>query len=154
MITRTGSHALRALAVLASLPDGSYAGAVEIARQVKAPANYLGKLLHQLSRTGVVEGRKGSNGGFRLRRVPRATSLFDVLDPIVHVTRVNGCILGRPRCNSQCPVHEGWARTRETYLAFLKSTTLSDLMGDRPNPGRRRGGPDAHAAMTATGGVR
>ncbi len=144
-ITRTGSHALRALAALGSFPAGRYVGAGEIARLVKAPANYLGKLLRQLSRAGVVEGRKGSNGGFRLLRVPRAISLFDILDPIEHVSRVNACVLGKPRCTGSCPVHRGWAHARDTYLDFLKTTTLADLSGDRPKKER--------AAETAAGGA-
>ena len=66
MISRTALHALKALVVLQDLPDGAFAGSAQVARQIRAPSNYLGKLLRQLARAGIVEGRKGSNGGFRL----------------------------------------------------------------------------------------
>lgn len=49
MITRSGTHALKAMAYLASLPVGAYEGAGEIALQIKAPQNYLGKLLRLLA---------------------------------------------------------------------------------------------------------
>lgn len=50
MITRTGLHAVRAMVVLARLPEGACAGAVGIAREIGAPPNYLSKLLQGLAR--------------------------------------------------------------------------------------------------------
>jgi hypothetical protein len=44
VISKTGIHALAALAVLAKLSNGSYAGAGVIAKAIDAPPNYLGKL--------------------------------------------------------------------------------------------------------------
>jgi len=82
VVSRTGSHTLKALAALSGLAEGRYLGAAELARRVKAPANYLGKVLRQLSRAGIVQGRKGGNGGFRLSRSASSIFLFDVLDPI------------------------------------------------------------------------
>ncbi len=142
MISRTGSHTLKALAVLGGLADDRFIGAADLARRVHAPGNYLAKLLHQLSRAGVVEGRKGANGGFRLSRSASSIRLYDVLDPIEHLTTMNRCLLGKPRCTGQCPVHDRWSRTRDTYLDFLKTTTLADLAGDRSKT-RRTGEPAA-----------
>lgn len=129
MITRTGTHALKAMAHLGGLPVGRFAGAGEIATKIKAPKNYLGKLLRQLARAGLVEGRKGSNGGFRLARGRGDISLYDVLEPIEHVSRIKGCVLGRAQCTQRehCPLHEGWVRVRNEYLVFLRSTKLSQV---------------------------
>jgi Rrf2 family protein len=156
LITRSGTHALNALAVLATLPEGARAGAARIARQIKAPSNYLGKLLRTLSRAGVVESRKGSDGGFRLSRSPSAISLIDVLDPIEHVSLLKRCILGRARCpgGNPCAVHEKWTRVRDHYLDFLRTTTLADLAVRHGPEIRRRGGQPDRAARTAAGGVR
>jgi Rrf2 family protein len=129
MITRTGTHALKAMAHLGGLPAGVYEGAGEIAARIRAPKNYLGKLLRQLARAGLVEGRKGSNGGFRLARDWGNISLYDVLEPIEHVSRIKGCILGRAQCTQRehCALHEGWSRVRNEYLGFLRSTKLSEV---------------------------
>jgi Rrf2 family protein len=156
MITRSGMHALNALAVLGALPGGARAGSARIARQIKAPPNYLGKLLRVLSRAGLVEGHRGSDGGFRLSRSAKDISLIDVLEPIEHVSLLDGCILGRPRCPgpNPCALHEGWSRIREQYLDFLRSTTLADLAASRASGSRRRGGQVDRAAKTAAGGVR
>jgi len=156
MISRTGTHALKALLALQKLPSGSYAGAGQIARQIRAPSNYLGKLLRQLARAGIVEGRKGTNGGFRLARDRQPLSLFDALRPIELFDRFKGCLLGRPKCMSTdpCPLHEGWSRVRDEYLDFLKTTTLPDLAEEKAPKGRRKSGRIDRAARPATGGVR
>ena len=153
VVSRTGSHTLKALAALSGLAEGRYLGAAELARRVKAPANYLGKLLRQLSRAGIVQGRKGGNGGFRLSRSASSIFLFDILDPIEHLGRMNRCLLGRSRCMGTCPVHPGWAHARDTYLDFLKTTTLADLAGDRPSTVPRKGGQKERAADAAAGGA-
>jgi Rrf2 family protein len=145
VISRTGSHTLKALAALSRIPDGSYVGAAELARPARAPANYLGKLLRQLSRAGIVQGRKGGHGGFRLSRSASSIALFDVLRPIEHLPQTSRCLLSRSRCRGGCPVHQGWTHARDTYLEFLKTTTLADLAGDRPKKER--------AAETAAGGL-
>jgi Rrf2 family protein len=142
MISRTGAHALKALVALQKLPAGGYAGAAQIAHLIHAPANYLGKLLRQLARAGIVEGRKGSNGGFRLAGNAPSLSLFDALRPVEHFDRFKFCLLGRRKCTGAdpCLLHEGWARVRDQYLDYLKATTLSDVSTDTPLKGRRDGG--------------
>jgi DNA-binding IscR family transcriptional regulator len=42
----------------------------------------------------LVQSQKGIGGGFRLARDPGAISLLDVVEPIEHVSRWSGCILG------------------------------------------------------------
>jgi Rrf2 family protein len=156
MISRTGTHALKALAALQRLPAGSFVGAGQIARQIHAPSNYLGKLLRQLAHAGIVVGRKGSNGGFRLAGDPHSLSLFDALGPIEHFDRYKVCLLGKPKCVSSdpCLLHDAWARVRDQYLDFLKITMLSDVSRDNPSKSRRKSGPNERAARSAAGGVR
>lgn len=130
MISRTGIHAIRALTRLATLDKDEYYGAAALAREIGAPANYLGKLLQSLSSAGLVESRKGAGGGFRLARRARRISLRHVLDPIENVGRWEGCFLGLPRCSdvSPCAVHHEWGPLRDHYLALLSRTTLADLV--------------------------
>jgi Rrf2 family protein len=130
MLTRTGVHAILALVALGKLPRGSYAGAAGIAAGIGAPRNYLGKLLQTLAERGLLESQKGKGGGFRLACKPAAISVFDVLAPIEHLSRWEGCFLGRRRCSDKgpCPVHCRWAAVRNVYLEFLKQTTIADLL--------------------------
>ena len=130
MITKSGLHAVRAVVALAKLPDDTFAGAARIAKEIGAPQNYLGKLLQSLAHEGLVESQKGLGGGFRLARDPRRISLLDVVEPIEHISRWSGCILGRPECSEvePCAIHEKWKKVRNAYLQLLEGTTIADLV--------------------------
>lgn len=129
MLSKTALHALRAMTVLADLPEDSYAGAADIAEVIDAPRNYLGKLLQLLAEAGLVESQKGKGGGFRLVRQPSTIAVFDIVEPIDHVSRWQGCFMGQSKCSSEhsCAIHTCWQAVRDPYLAFLRGTTLSDL---------------------------
>jgi Rrf2 family protein len=130
MITKTAIHAVRAMVALAGLPMDAWAGAAKVAREIGAPQNYLAKLLQILARADLVESQKGLGGGFRLARSPREISLLDVIEPIEHVSRWSGCILGRPECSEEnpCALHRDWKKVRESYLQMLQKTTLAELV--------------------------
>jgi Rrf2 family protein len=115
---------------LAQVPEGTYAGAAAIAKEINAPQNYLGKLLQSLSREGLVQSQKGLGGGFRLARPAQSISLLEVVEPIEHISRWSGCILGRSQCSdeSPCAIHHRWKQVRDAYLRLLKQTTIADLV--------------------------
>jgi len=128
MLSKTAVHALRAVVLLAREPE-SYLGAATIADRIGAPRNYLGKLLQSLAQEGIVHSQKGLGGGFRLVRDPDSLSLFDVVEPIDHVSRWSGCFLGNSECNPSkpCAMHERWARVRGDYLNMLRTSTVANL---------------------------
>ncbi|MCX7014896.1 MAG: Rrf2 family transcriptional regulator [Candidatus Sumerlaeota bacterium] len=133
MLSKTGTHAVRAMAALAQLPEGEYIGAAEIAQLIGAPRNYLGKLLQTLARAGLVDSQRGLGGGFRLARDPKDITLLDVIDPIEHVDRWSGCIFGNEVCSDSapCALHQRFGAVRERYLQFLSETTLAELAGGK-----------------------
>jgi Rrf2 family protein len=130
MITKTGLHAIRALAILAKLPEGEYAGAARVARMIDAPENYLGKLLQSLVPEGLVVSQKGLGGGFRLARDSHSITLLDVVEPIDHVSRRTGCFLGWRECSDRdpCALHHQWKAVRTAFLNMLARTTIADLV--------------------------
>jgi Rrf2 family protein len=121
---------VKAVAALAELAEGVYAGAAEVAELIDAPRNYLGKLLKTLADQGLLESQKGKGGGFRLAKDADRITLFEIMEPTERVSRWGGCFLGRPRCSESkpCAVHQRWSRVRENYLQFLRQTTVSDLI--------------------------
>ena len=129
MISKTGVHATLALTMMAKLKPGEYAGAPQIAREVGAPANYLGKLLKQLAAAGLLESQKGYGGGFRLAIPAKKITLFQIIEPFDKISRWNGCFWRREKCSEKtpCAVHRKYSVIREAYLNFLKTTTVQDL---------------------------
>lgn len=129
MLSQSGIHAIRAVVALAEVPEAAYCGVPEIARSTGSPRNYLGKLLLQLSRHGLVESRKGLGGGFRLARPAAEIRLIDVMASIEDVGRWSACVFTSGICSdtNPCMVHTRWSRAREAFLAFLRDTTIAEL---------------------------
>ena len=134
MISRSGIWALKACAILAELPVGTYVGAARLARRTGAPMNYLGKLLRVLSQRHLLASQKGFDGGFRLARPAAKISLYEIVGYLEPVERWSGCILGGKTCRdgTPCSLHRRWKAVRETYLTFLREKTIADVV----SPGR------------------
>jgi len=54
----------------------------EIAQKCQIPFDYLLKILHQLVRAGVLQSRRGPNGGFMLANSAAKTSYLSVIEAI------------------------------------------------------------------------
>ncbi len=133
MLNKTTIQNIRALVELAQLPKEKCEGAKTIAKRIKAPQNYLAKLLQNLSFQGLVVSQKGRNGGFRLSKNPSEITLFDIAESTENVDRWKNCVFGLEKCceSSPCPLHNRWKNIRESYLEFLQATTLADLLNER-----------------------
>lgn len=130
MFSKTSIQIIRALVKLAKLPTNTYEGAGCIAQKIRAPKNYLGKLLQNLSTKGLVISQKGFGGGFRLGKDPKKITLYDVVGSVENVSHWSGCAFGFKKCSSSspCPAHDRWKIARATHLKFLKKTTIGNLV--------------------------
>jgi len=139
MFSNTSRHAIRALIILAQLPEGEYAQAAVVAGKIKAPCNYLGKLLQAMCKQGLLFSQKGHSGGFRLAREPHRISLYDIVEPLDGLSRKAGCILGQMLCSSAraCPAHKGYAAAVAAQERFLKGTTIGQLADRYGKLGRK-----------------
>ena len=99
----------------------------QIAEKIKAPKNYLGKILKRLAAEGYLESTRGYHGGFRLSKPASRITMYDVVDPIENLSKWNNCFLGANKCSCQspCAVHDNWHQIRLDYLKFLKKTTIA-----------------------------
>lgn len=129
MLSTTTIHAVRALVALGDLPPGRYESAVTLAERIDAPRNYLGKILHAVAESGVVVSRKGPGGGWALGRPADEVVLAEVVEALEGLRAWRGCFLERCACPDAdpCPVHARWAPVRDTFLEFLRTTTLRRL---------------------------
>jgi Rrf2 family protein len=141
VLSGTAEYALRAVVCLARQPDGQPMRASDLAEQIGVPRNYLGKILHDLVRAGILDSSRGKKGGFKLALRPqdltllRVVSLFDTIG----VGPDRRCLMGRPECGGAdpCPVHHRWKDASEAISMFFEETTVGDVLSDE----RRGGGP-------------
>lgn len=129
MLSKTGLYVVRALAELAKAKEGAWLGTAILAKEIGAPVNYLGKLLHVLTREGIVFSRKGVGGGVRLARAAHQVTLYDALVPFEDFPQWNDCLLGHDMCpgNTPCHLANRWNPIRDNVLQFLRETSAADL---------------------------
>ncbi len=138
MLSQTGRYALRALDYLATHDDGGYKLVKDISGELNIPRQYLSKILHTLACEGLLHSQRGRSGGFRLSRPAKQITLYEVIDPIDHLSRLCACIMGEKPCGEEnprgdddpCALHEMWGEVRGKYLDFLQKTTLDKLSSD------------------------
>ena len=129
MLTRSATHAVRAMVALADLEPNEYGRTSRIADTAGVPRNYLGKILFQMARRGLVESQRGLGGGFRLSRAPSLISLYDVIDSVEDIGRWNDCAFGEKSCSATtpCALHGRWCLVRDAYFSLLKDTSVAEL---------------------------
>jgi Rrf2 family protein len=130
MLSKSGKHAVRAMAVLAGLGQSARADVSTISREINAPKMYLSKIMRRLSQAGLLNGRKGRGGGYRLTRQAECISMFDVLEPFENFSdTANG--------TSDDPLSCGLTARRDPcetiqfrYLSILHETSLAEVATD------------------------
>lgn len=133
-LSSTAQTALRALIHIASCGDATPVQADQIARAIGAPRNYLSKTLHVLVRAGILDSKRGPQGGFALA-VPAVELRLDRIIAPFAPTNDRRCLLGREGCGttSRCVVHARWSVVAAEVERFLATTTVADLLGE-PSP--------------------
>jgi Rrf2 family protein len=130
MLSVTVQYALRALSVLAGLPEGASALGRDLAREARIPANYLSKILWTLGGAGFIDATRGSGGGYRLQRAPREIRLADVVALFERNRSSRACLLDTHRTCSEagaCAAHQAWQEVGDAMSRFLETTTLADI---------------------------
>ncbi|MBX3598324.1 MAG: Rrf2 family transcriptional regulator [Rhizobiaceae bacterium] len=133
MLTRKGKYGLKAMVDLASLPAGQLAFINDIAQRNKIPKKFLDAILVELRNAGLVQSRKGKDGGYRLARPPeeiRIGHIVRVLDgplapiPCASRTRYERC----EDCDEDiCHVRHVMLDVRNAISEILDNKSLSQM---------------------------
>jgi Rrf2 family protein len=121
-------YAVRACVELAGA-DG-WTKADEVADRQAIPAQFLDTILRDLRRGGLVESRRGQEGGHRLARPPGAISVAEVIravdGPLALVRGLRPENLSYPSDGAR--VQELWLRLRAAEREVLEGTSIADLV--------------------------
>src|SRR5512139_2261819 len=71
----------------------------DIARLAEIPAPYLAKLMPKLAAAGLVQSKRGFNGGVKLARDPGEITVFEIVEAIDGPSSPNECLLGMAVCS-------------------------------------------------------
>lgn len=109
MFFRACEYAIQALLDLAERPPGTYTPVREVADQSKIPYHFLGKIVHQLTKRGVLIANKGPKGGIAHSKPADEITLIQTVEAIDGLDITTRCLMGLPSCNDAepCPLHIG-----------------------------------------------
>jgi Rrf2 family protein len=132
-IPAKAEYAIRALLTLAA--SDSSVSAEHLAKEQELPAKFLGAILSDLRRGGLVTSQRGPEGGFKLARDPDTIMIADILRV------VSGPLAGVRGMRPETLTYEGeathlrdvWVAVRGTLREVLEHVTLGQVLrGELP----------------------
>ena len=126
-------YALRAALELAAAPDEKPVKGERIATAQTIPLRFLENILMQLRHAGLVESRRGAEGGYRLARPPAEVTLADV------IRAIDGPLAGVSGARPETldftgvaePMRDVWIAVRASLRSVLEHVTLADVVAAR-----------------------
>ena len=132
MLSRQASHALKALLELAASPlEWQSTPALAMAQQLPEPM--LEQLLLRLRRAGLLDGKRGRLGGYRLTRPAREISMEQILAGLGETLKesANRSATSEPASSPADQVtHALQLRLERVRLKALAELSLEDLLFD------------------------
>lgn len=111
--------------------SGRFKSLRSIATQYRLPYAYIEKLAKTLKQSGIVESHVGKDGGYRLVKNPRNTTLQDIVDVFQGkpIMRCMALTLPEKSCAlvSVCPTRKGWYKAEIEIRKTLERFTLDQL---------------------------
>jgi Rrf2 family protein len=119
-------YALRAALELAAAPDEKPVKGERIATAQGIPLRFLENILMQLRHAGLVDSRRGAEGGYRLARPANEVTLADV------IRAIDGPLAGVSGARAE-PMRDVWIAVRASLRGVLEQVTLADVVsGELP----------------------
>ncbi|HET6910078.1 MAG TPA: Rrf2 family transcriptional regulator [Mycobacteriales bacterium] len=135
-ISAKTDYAIRAVVEMASVAkDRQLVKAETVAEAQKIPLRFLLGILNELRHAGIVESRRGVEGGYRLGKPAYAITIADIIraidGPLANVagTRPDALDL----TGSAVPLRDVWVSLRSSIRAVLERVTIADVVsGELP----------------------
>lgn len=134
-VTRLTDYATVVLTALAARPDAvlSTTGLAELAG---LEITTVAKLLKPLAQAGLVEGFRGTNGGYRLARPASRISLFQIVEAMEGPLAMTECSIHAGACGIEdsCGVRANWRRINDVVADALRGVTLAQMLDNTSPP--------------------
>lgn len=130
MFSQKTKYALRVVLLLSLKSDtGDKVSGQEVAKNLKVPAAFTGKILQELARKNIVSSVKGPGGGFYLSKQNRKKPLLEIVKAMDDMQFFTSCGLGLTECSEThpCPVHDDFKAVRNKLLHLFASKTINEI---------------------------
>ena len=137
-ISTKGRYATRMLLDIAQHQKDGYVSMKCIAERQNISKKYLEHFTTHLAKAGLLEIKRGNQGGYRLLAEPKDITLADILNLTEGSLRAVACLEHTPnRCErcSFCMTLPAWEGLDKVVNDYLTSVTLQDLLDQaKPQP--------------------
>jgi Rrf2 family protein len=131
LITQKNKYAIRAVFELAKRRENGPIKIAEIAEAQKIPPRFLEVILNQLKHSGIVESKRGFQGGYVLKRPPDRISVGDILRRVESAEALH-CVscISRDDCDfkGDCAFLPMWTKAQKAMLDVFDHTTIQNLL--------------------------
>ena len=123
-------YGVRALVDLAQHTGDKVIHAEDIARRTLIPKPFLSQVLHKLTKSGVIQSRRGVNGGYSLAMEASSIKLSKVVEYLGHTITPVACLNDSTLCIHvpSCAQREIWKSVDKAVFNILDSTTIGSLV--------------------------
>jgi Rrf2 family protein len=122
-------YGVRTLVYLAQQENSEFTSTSEIARAQHIPEPFLLRICSELQKSGLIESRRGPQGGHKLAKSAESISVRDVVNsvdyslaPVDCVEEPDGC-----RLSGACSQRELWSDVEMMLLEHLSKVRISEL---------------------------
>ena len=136
-LTTKGRYAVTAILDVALYECNGPVSVSDVAERQGLSPSYLEKLFSHLKKKGLVSGRKGRGGGYKLTESSHIITIADVIDAVNETVDATKCG-GSENCRKQgrCITHDLWAGLSNEIRNFLEGVSISQLVAQQRNEGR------------------
>lgn len=108
--------------------------AAELAEAVRLEPPTVSKVLKLLAAAGLVDSRRGANGGYRLARPVAEISIVEIIEAIDGPIGMTECSRREGRCSHEphCDVRAPWQRISDAVVQSLSQIRLADMLAPAP----------------------
>ncbi len=133
ILSRSATYGLRAVLYLAlNSEKNKRFGVKAIAKELTLPESYLGKVLQNLVRKGIISSAKGPSGGFYITMQNLSRPVIQIVEAIDGLEQFSTCGLGLHECSDEkpCPIHKEYGALRDGLFKLLSEKTINDFKMD------------------------
>ena len=133
-LTTKGRYAVTAILDVALYECDGPVSVSDVAERQGLSPSYLEKLFSNLKKKGLVSGRKGPGGGYKLTESSHLITIANVIDAVNETVDATKCG-GSKNCRGQgrCITHDLWAGLSNEIRNFLEGVSLSQLVAQQKN---------------------
>ena len=131
-LTTKGRYAVTAILDVALYECNGPVSVSDVAERQGLSPSYLEKLFSNLKKKGLVSGRKGPGGGYKLTESSHLITIANVIDAVNETVDATKCG-GSKNCRGQgrCITHDLWAGLSNEIRNFLEGVSLSQLVAQQ-----------------------